>query len=87
MIRVLLDSWSSSTIINKRFVKNLRIRKKGDVEWSTAAGRLYICLIEGKNSFKLDELDELKIIERNAPVTEQQFSHDYILRVSILTMV
>jgi hypothetical protein len=29
IIRVLLDSGSSSTIINKRFVKNLRIRKKG----------------------------------------------------------
>jgi predicted aspartyl protease len=79
-----LDSGSSSTIIKKRFIKNLRIYKKGGVKWKTAAGTLKTSE-KAKIQFKLDELDESKIIEWNAHVTEQQFSYDMIIGRDLLS--
>ena len=72
-IRALLDSGASESLIDKKFVKNLRIRtsSKSSIVWSTPAGEMKTQQ-RVKTQFTIPELQEKKLIEWNLHVTASE---------------
>ena len=73
-LRILFDSGSDATIINKNAVKRLKTTKSQDVKWTTKAGSFTTnkrCAIQ----FKLPYLHENKEIEWNAYVESTPKDH------------
>jgi hypothetical protein len=87
-IRALLDSGASESLIDKKFVKNLRIRtsSKSSIVWSTPAGEMKTQQ-RVKTQFTIPELQEKKLIEWNLHVTEGLGAYDMIIGRDILTFL
>ena len=87
VVKVLLDSGSSSSIIHSRHVKELQTKKTEPVNWTTKAGSFATtrqCVV----SLKLPALHADKVITWNYYVDEQQSTHyDIILGRDVLTEV
>ena len=87
VVKVLLDSDSSSSIIHSKHVKELQTRKTEPVNWTTKAGSFATtrqCVV----SLKLPALHADKVITWNYYVDEQQSTHyDIILGRDVLTEV
>ena len=69
LLRVLLDSGCSATIINSKFTEKLRVKRNDNTKWSTQAGNFEtskLCKIQ----FTLPEFHQTKIVEWNAHVNE-----------------
>ena len=77
-IRILLDSGASSTIVNEKFVKNLRLKKSDETDWSTMAGN-FRTNTKCKILFKLPELHETAKIVEDAFVTNMNSNYDMII--------
>ncbi len=87
-IRALLDSGASESLIDKKFVKNLRIwtSSKSSIVWSTPAGEMKTQQ-RVKTQFTIPELQEKKLIEWNLHVTEGLGAYDMIIGRDILTFL
>ena len=84
VIRVLLDSGSSGTVIHEDLVKHLRVSKSTPTRWSTAAGKLQTDKVVRKLRFILHEFDTKKVIEWSAHVTKVKFNYDLIVGRDLL---
>ena len=78
-LKILLDSGSTSSIINKEFLKNLEYRSTETTSWTTKAGKFLTkgrCMV----SFSLPELHQDKVITWNLHVDNNKSTHyDMIL--------
>ena len=75
-LRVLLDSGSSATIINRTIVKSLRIRKDVKTEWTTAAGNV-VTNSKCKIAFCMPELSPSATFHWDAHVHDGEISTNY----------
>lgn len=87
-IRALLDSGASESLINKKHVKHLRVKKtsKSSTVWSTPAGDMQTSQ-KVKAQFTIPELQEKKLIEWNLHVAENMGAYDMIIGRDIMSFL
>ena len=83
MIKALLDSGASSTIIQKSLVTKLRTKKSNTKEWKTAAGT-FTTNAEAQLQFQIPELSPTRTVQYWATVTERMLNYDIILGRDLL---
>ena len=83
-VKILLDSGTSVSIIQYKYVEKLRLKKHHDpLKWKTAAGELstkYQVDIE----FSLPELHESRMVQWTVHVTKTTGNYDLILGRDIM---
>jgi len=82
-IKALLDSGASSSVVDKKFTKKLRVKKGEAVQWNTPGG-VMTTNQRVKVQFTIPELQDDKLIEWNVHVKEDLNSFDMILGRDIL---
>ena len=83
ILKALLDSGASATIIHQKFTDKLRKKQRKDVTWDTAAGSVKTTTT-CKAEFTLPELDPSMIVEWNFYVAEHLASYDMIIGRDLL---
>ena len=84
MIRALLDTGATKTIVSEHLVTKLRVQKDQVIQWSTAAGTL-ITNQKVKLQFVIPELHDKRTIQWEATVTKNPVNYDMIIGLDLLT--
>ena len=85
MIRALLDSGASESLVSQKCVKKLRIKKSGksSTAWSTPGGDMTTNQ-KVKAQFSIPELQDKKLIKWGLRVTQDMNNYDMIMGRDLL---
>ena len=84
MVRILLDSGASGSIISKRAANKLRMKRDKETKWSTAAGNMNTNY-KTKTLLELAEFSHNRVIECTFHVSNATFNYDIIMGRDLMT--